>query len=128
MSELPKLKPCPCCGGEAKYEVFMGNGFVLPRVQWHKIECTSCKLGTDVRQYFGNERTGDSTQHNIWNKRDAEIDWPEEHFVPKGQGLAPNPDRLEAIYQHLKTKMTIGEIALLARHLDSKIAEMANND
>lgn len=61
----PKLKPCPCCGGEPWYDEYTGASleFRMHRTYW-SVRCKSCDLRTP-------SIANPTTCVDIWNKRVA---------------------------------------------------------
>ena len=59
---MSELKPCPFCGGRAKwfYDRSAEGGFVL---------CTMCKSSTNIFDRYGDEESCKSIAFSIWNRR-----------------------------------------------------------
>lgn len=57
----PNLKPCPCCGGEAKLRTFTTRGW-LYKLTAHYVACSGCALQTSMQMTEEEAR-------DIWNRR-----------------------------------------------------------
>ena len=73
---MPDLKPCPCCGGEARHYFSNANGMHLSNVggvswgckmDYHVIRCYKCGLQTKVYATA-------KGCYRAWNRRAGEED------------------------------------------------------
>lgn len=61
---MSELKPCPFCGGEAKFKSFKSRG-IFGTVAYY-VECSVCKIRTELRL--------DMTEPvEAWNRRTDDV-------------------------------------------------------